>query len=53
MFFEIRIARRIAVRNFADALRRTMAAHACRFEPVFENGSFEVYRFLHECTDAT
>jgi len=32
-------------------MRRAIAAHDCRFEYLFENPSFEVYRFLPACRE--
>ena len=32
------------------SMEETIAANACRFQQTFQNGSFDVYRFLPECS---
>ncbi|MEX2049018.1 MAG: hypothetical protein WEB90_05530 [Gemmatimonadota bacterium] len=34
------------------SMRTTIAAYPCRFEPTFDNGSFEVYRLLPPCEES-
>lgn len=36
-----------------ERMRATIAEHPCRFEPTFDNGSFEVYRVLPPCEEGS
>jgi hypothetical protein len=46
------VLNRIGLENRrVQSMRGTIAAHPCRFEPAFDNGSFEAFRVLPPCED--